>query len=142
MFSVLPNEKYETSLIYLHSLSLYLRTIEKASQFHEPRELRKDPTMENKRRLQEEIRVRMKEWDKQIDLFKIQADRADPESRAKYYKRIHDLETEKLVMKQKLAELEESDGDTWRDISSILEKAAVDFKRTIERAAKYFKREA
>ena len=84
----------------------------------------------------------MEEWDKQIQEFKIAAEKADPETQTKYHQKIDDMESQKLNLKKHLNELEESSGDTWRDISEILSKAAVDFKQTLERAAGYFKRGA
>jgi hypothetical protein len=98
--------------------------------------------MESKRKYEEDIKTRMEEWDEQIRELKIQAEKVDPQWKSRYQKKLHEIEheieTEKLVMNQRLQELEESSGDTWRDISSILEKAAVDLKETLERAAKYF----
>ncbi len=88
---------------------------------------------------QEKLDAQLKEWNAQISLLKVKADKTRAEAKIEYYKIIEALQKKVDEARPKLEELKTARGEAWEDLKLGAEKAWAEVKTAIGAAASKFK---
>jgi len=94
---------------------------------------------DTRRAYEAKIAAELKEWNRQIALFKARADKARAEAKIEYYKTIEVLEQRQAEASAKLEELTTAGDEAWKDLKAGAEKAWDEIKTTFHEAASRFK---
>lgn len=91
---------------------------------------------DKKQAYQEKMEARLKEWSDQLDRLQARLERAGPEARIEYYRRLDELRLKKETLKEKLKMLRGTRGETWESLKEGVDQAASDLKSAIDAASK------
>ncbi|RQW78159.1 MAG: hypothetical protein EHM51_00520 [Geobacter sp.] len=92
--------------------------------------------MENYR---EQLEAQLKEWKATIESLEAKAAKTTAETRAEFTKEIEELRRKKVVVKEKLNELQKVSGETWDTMKVGVEKAVDELKSALDRVISRFK---
>ena len=84
---------------------------------------------------QDKSESQLREWDAEIEKLKAKADKADAESRIKYYEELEDLHTKRSRIANRLREMKEAGEDKWEDFKVEVERAWDDMRNSLQRAS-------
>lgn len=96
--------------------------------------------MKDKRKAYEEkLDAQLEEWNAQIALLKVRADKARAEAKIEYYKTIEALQHRQDEAETKLQELKTAGDEAWEDLKTGAEKAWAEVKSAFHDATSKFK---
>jgi hypothetical protein len=94
---------------------------------------------EKRRAYEEKLDAQLKEWDAQIVLFRVKADKVKADAKVEYYTRIEALQHKRDAVKAKLQELKTAGDGAWEDLKTGAEKVWVEVKAAFRDAGSKFK---
>ncbi|MDR3579831.1 MAG: hypothetical protein P4L44_07715 [Oryzomonas sp.] len=95
--------------------------------------------MDRKEDYLERLEAQLKEWKVKIDRLEAGTSLVSAEVKAELMKEIEDLRRKKMVVKERLNELEKTGGELWDTLKEGVEKAAAELKHALHKAASRFK---
>jgi hypothetical protein len=96
--------------------------------------------MKGKRKAYEEkLDAQFEEWNAQIALLKVKADKAKADMKIKYYRNIEALECKQEVARTRLRELKNAGDEAWEELKTGTENAWDEAKTAYHKTASKFK---
>jgi hypothetical protein len=89
--------------------------------------------MEQRKDYEEQLESKLKEWSSKIDLLIAKADKAAPETKTEYYKKIEALRKNQEIARIRLEKLKSSDDDAWENLRKDSEEMWEEFKNAFEK---------
>lgn len=93
----------------------------------------------DRRKYQEKLKAKLKEWQDKINLMKIKLNNLSTDAKLSYQQQLENLEKNKQLLESKLEELKNSSEDSWQELKSGLKKAEDDFSEALKKAILAFK---
>lgn len=84
----------------------------------------------------DKVQEQVKQWKMELETLKKRADRAETETRMKYYKQLDDLGAIQLSAEANLEELKEAGEESWEDLQIGYEKLREDIQESLANAQK------
>jgi chromosome segregation ATPase len=95
--------------------------------------------MDRKEDYRERLEAQLKEWKAKIDRLEARTSLVSAEVRAELMRAIEELRRKKMVVKERLNELEKTGGELWDTLKEGVEKAADELKHALDKAVSRFK---
>ena len=91
-------------------------------------------SVKNKKRkaYYDKLEAQLKEWEAKIGVLRAKAEKAEAETRIKYYKQIEKLQVKQKETQKKLLELKNSGEDAWESVKDNFEKTWHDLKQSFD----------
>jgi len=96
-------------------------------------------TRQLKKDYEAKVHKDLKKVGAKINGLKRDVERGGNDAKADFHKEIAKLDAQKAGVDRKLAELEKSTGDAWKDLSHGVDDAVADLKRSVDGAVAQFK---
>jgi DNA mismatch repair ATPase MutS len=87
----------------------------------------------------EKMEAKLKEWSAKIDEMKARAAHAKGDMKLQYNKQLEELRERREKLQKRLREFRESSEETWEKLKVGVDKAATEFRESIEKAFARFK---
>jgi uncharacterized coiled-coil DUF342 family protein len=87
------------------------------------------------------LKVKMDEWNVEIDMLQAKADQAKAEAKIEYHEQIEELRTKRKEIEDKMAELQQAGEGAWEDLKQGLENSWEILKGAFAKAKSRFEKE-
>jgi hypothetical protein len=89
--------------------------------------------MEQRKDYEEKLDSKLREWSSKIDVLIAKADKAAPEAKKEYYKKIEALRKNREIARIRVEKLKSSDDDAWESLRKDSEEMWEEFKNAFEK---------
>jgi predicted nuclease with TOPRIM domain len=90
--------------------------------------------MKKKKHYHAKLDSQLEEWDSRIDLLALALKRQKADGKVQCEEQIKKLRQEQAALQEKVAKLKQTRGKTWVDLKSSVEKGALEFKASLDKA--------
>lgn len=90
--------------------------------------------MRKKKHYHEKLDSQIEEWGSRIDLLALELKRQKVDDKVQCEEQIKKLRHEQAALQEKVAKLKRTRGKTWVDLKSSVEKGALEFKASLDKA--------
>ena len=95
--------------------------------------------MDRKEDYLKRLEAQLKEWKTKIDRLEARTSQVSAEAKAELMREIEELRRKKMVVKERLNELEKTGGEIWDTLKEGVEKAADELKHALDKVVSRFK---